>query len=153
MSGLTAELLVSCAVGHGVCDARRSSSSQGRIKVHTLSGLQIGLVGVGEEENRLTLPPHFVIEEILKFPRCDWVRFATVEELSECPVPWYRKAPFAPRSFLYADHTHALSVQTIGLEGAIVQAVESATVQTVEEVPCHDLIDVKTPPTPPPRVR
>ena len=49
--------------------------------MYTLEGVQIGLPGVGEGANRLTLPAGYVIKETMEAPL--WICFATEQEIEE----------------------------------------------------------------------
>ena len=142
MSKLTPDLLSTIAVGGGVCCASRAPS-----------GLQIGILRVGEGAERLTFPPGFVVDEAM---RETWIRFATEEELPEAelqekPNQWWRYAPFRPGTLIYEDGSVAMGPQPMGLRGAKLTAVEQIIEQPIEEVPCADVSDIPTPPSPPPR--
>ena len=55
--------------------ARRSTSA--RVRVYTAAGTQIGIAGVGEGENRLSFPRHFLVGDALNKGRhYKWLRFA-----------------------------------------------------------------------------
>lgn len=58
-----------------------------RILVYTTDGKQIGLAGVGQRDNALTFPEHFLCGDALTFGH--WIRKATTEELKQ-DSRWYR---------------------------------------------------------------
>ena len=111
--------------GQGVCYL--SWSARYRVKVYTLEGVQIGLPGVGEGANRLTLPAGYVIKEAMEAPL--WVRFATEKEIEE--------------------ETLAFENQPIGLCGPTITALaQTVEPELVQEIPCIDVSGIETPPTP-----
>ena len=123
-----------------------------RVTVFTPSGVQIGLCGVGEGEKTLTFPAHFVIDDnVRNLPACHWIRFATPEELQDDPT-WYRPAPFTPKCFVYEDGTLHVLGQPMGLRGRTVTAMQDVPRDRIqrEDVPCANVDDIGTPPTPPP---
>ena len=106
-----------------ICDLEFPASY--RVKVFTLKGIQIGLLGVGEGENRLTFPAGYVIKQALEAPI--WIRFATTEEIAQTPAgfleQWWQELEFRPQAFCHCDGTPALENQPIGLRGDTITCV------------------------------
>ena len=73
---LTSELLSSFE--SGVSYVRR------RVKVYSAGGNQICFARLGEGDERLKFPGHWIIGHALQDP--DWARFSTAEELAEDPT-------------------------------------------------------------------
>ena len=117
-----------------------------RVKVYTLSGIQIGLPGVGEGDNKLTFPADWVVAEALGHK--NWIRRATVEELQQ-DAQWWRFAEFEPKALIHCDGSIALEFQPMGLLGDMLTALQEAQEQPWEDKSCADLSDVPTPTTPP----
>ena len=148
MTALTSSVLASVARGTGLCDSSKQWIEKERVKVFTVSGIQVGIAGIGEGDNRLTFPPHFVVKEALELSHAHWLRFATAQEQAQTSTQWYRAAPFKPASFIYHDGSVALDCHTMGLKGPIITALEQAPPQPWEEKPCADVSGITTPPTP-----
>ena len=55
-----------------------------RVKVYTTGGTRIGLAGLGQDDELLTFPGFWIIQEALDSPH--WARFSTYEELAEDPT-------------------------------------------------------------------
>ena len=110
-------------VDHPICDLEFPASY--RVKVFTSKGIQIGLLGVGEGENRLTFPAGYVIKQALEAPI--WIRFATTEEIAQTPAgfleQWWQELEFRPQAFCHCDGTPALENQPIGLRGDTITCV------------------------------
>ena len=123
MSALNPELLGQMVQGQGVCSQFFPASY--RVKVFTSKGIQIGLLGVGEGENRLTFPAGYVIKQALEAPI--WIRFATTEEIAQTPAgfleQWWQELEFRPQAFCHCDGTPALENQPIGLRGDTITCV------------------------------
>ena len=154
-AGLYSADVESVAPSGGLC-SRDSRHHRGyRVKVYTPSGLQIGLCGVGEEENKLTFPAHYVVDEkMVDTPLCHWIRSATHDELQVDPV-WYRMAPFKPACFIHENGDVVKIGQTMGLRGRTLTALQTVPRDwlQIQETPCTDVEDIGTPPTPSPRFR
>ena len=92
---LTSELLSSFE--SGVSYVRR------RVKVYSAGGNQIGFARLGEGDERLKFPGHWIIGHALQDP--DWARFSRAEELAEDPTRPVRAlgAPERPRFLIYKD--------------------------------------------------
>ena len=107
------------------CPAWPIATASCRVKVFTLKGIQIGLLGVGEGENRLTFPAGYVIKQALEAPI--WIRFATTEEIAQTPAgfleQWWQELEFRPQAFCHCDGTPALENQPIGLRGDTITCV------------------------------
>ena len=86
-----------------------------RVRVWTLGGTQIGIPGVGEGDNRLTFPRHFVVGEALNAGfQHGWLRFATPREMMEDDT-WYRIYEHPVRALVYANGEVAPDDEPIGL--------------------------------------
>ena len=124
-----------------------------RVKIFTLAGTQVGIIGVGENlprgDERLTFHAHMVVSNILKYEQHNWIRRATEEELINDPT-WYRPAPFRPACFVFKDGFFAQHFQCIGLRGDTVTAMERAPRQPrcTFEKPVVGLDNISTLPTP-----
>ena len=124
-----------------------------RVKIFTLVGTQVGIIGLGENlpcgDERLTFPAHMVVEDILEYEHHNWIRRATEEELINDPT-WYRPAPFRPACLVFEDASYAQRFQCIGLKGDTVTAIETCVASTAMDVekPLLDLDNISTPPTP-----
>ena len=81
MITLTSDVLATVAKRCGVCDGRHACHC--RVKVFTPSGVQSGLCGLGEGENRLTFPGHCGVDVALAQPAYHWIRFASKAELEQ----------------------------------------------------------------------
>ena len=114
----------------------------------TAGGVRIGLAGVGEGVNRLTFPAGYLIGDALSCPHAHWLQFATEEDKVREPQQWYSQAPFKPCSLVYQDGTVALEGQTMGEKGPTVLAMEQGVDQPILDVPCVDVSEAGTPPTP-----
>ena len=70
--------------------AEANADRETRVVVWTVGGTQIGIPGVGEGDNRLTFPRHFVVGEALNAGfQHGWLRFAAPGEMMEDDT-WYR---------------------------------------------------------------
>ena len=139
-----------------------------RVKIYTIGGVQIGLAGVGEKDERLTFPAGWTFSELLACPPQHWIRFATEDELEEAicngeSPRWYRFLSdcqeHIPKSFIHGEPSNgkiAYSNERLGLYGTTVTAMTQPLEQSYLE---EDYIDdgsqinldhIKTPPTPPP---
>ena len=90
-----------------------------RIRVRTSSGMQIGLPGVGENENKLTFPRRYLVGDALK---AQWIRFASESDTLELPVgfqrTWWAISEVQPKSLVQAPRlglqTPVSSVSSVG---------------------------------------
>ena len=140
MTTLTRELLGTMATP---CAGPRSG--EGRVTVTTLNGVQIGIRGIGEGENRLTFRTSYLIAEALAQPH--WIRFATKAEIEQGSKQWWRDT-FKPHAFCHCDGTPAFENQPMGMCGETLTALSQPVQQESEEKPCIDVSEVPTPPTP-----
>ena len=122
------------------------TSKAERVRVHLLNGTQIGLVGVGEGDELLTFPSHYLVGEALRSPH--WIRKA---EPSDKTNKWYviLDPDRAPKAIVHKDGTTALPGELIGMKGEWATAlVQPSTQPPIPSVECLDISDVKTPTTP-----
>ena len=137
---------------------RESLGRDRRIRVYTaLSGVQIGLAGLGEGENVLTFPAHWNVKDCLDKPALHWIRKSTPEELQQTPVgfapQWWQhlEKHLVPQSFVYSNGTIAEPGQPLGLHGNEVRALSTwANHQQWEEKPCGSMEGIQAPSTPSP---
>ena len=143
------QLTISALSRLGAAAANRES----RVRAYTLDGVQVGLAGVGEGDQRLTFPAGCIVGDALRAPAAYWLRFASAEEEAQTGR-WYAPAGFQPAAVVYENGTLADSVWPIGLEGCTVSVMAQVPRPTLsEEKPCADVDEIKTPPTPPPFFR
>ena len=69
-----------------------------RVKVFTMSGVQIGKPGVGESHERLTFPMGYVVGDALA--ETQWIRFATDAEM-KTDTRWWRVSECQPRKLIH----------------------------------------------------
>ena len=122
-----------------------------RVRVYTIGGVQIGLVGMGEGSDKLTFPQRFRIGDALSSPH--WGRFVTNEEQSQ--GVWGTGGvvafdDFRPAAILYADGTIADEDMPIGIGGDTITALAQVAQIYYEEKECADVQGIETQPTPPP---
>ena len=113
-----------------------------------MAGVQCCLPGVGQGENRLTFPTHYLVRDALDR---EWIRFATDDERREGENKWWRRLDFTPQCIVHMNQTVAHSDDPIGLVGleVTVLAQEPEKPQCYDK-PLIDVTEVPTPPTPPP---
>ena len=92
-----------------------------RVRVYTMNGTQIGLIGVGEGKNKLTFPAHYLVKKALKCK--DWIREATANELEQ-DATWWRFLDFQPKALIHKEGSVAFELQPMGLLGSQMQALE-----------------------------
>ena len=137
---------------------RRINSTTGptdeRVKVYTIDGVQIGLAGLGEGDNRLTFAAHIDVEVLLTAPANHWIRAATAQEMREetpsgfSSTWWCFFETFQPRSFVHQNGYLAYAGQPVGLCGDVLTALPQEPEPMWEEKPCCDVDHIDTPPTP-----
>ena len=115
---LTTRMLASYDTGYSF------SRSLRRVRVHLPNGTRIGLAGVGEGDDILTLPSHYLVAEALQSPH--WIRFAeTSYGTSALWVPLGKDR--TPKSIVYKDGTIAYEYETIGRQGDLGHCTCSTT--------------------------
>ena len=124
-----------------------------RVRVWTLGGTQIGLPGVGEGDNRLTFPRHFLVGEALNAGfQHSWLRFATPGEMREDGT-WYRIYEHPVRALCYANSQVAPVDEPMGLhiQNGVCRLTANAVEPPVDvqEKEAAEVSDVSTPSTPP----
>ena len=92
-----------------------------RVTVYTPGGLQIGIPGVGEGDERLTFPQRYLVGDALKTGQ--WIQKATPEEIEETPagfsIQWWRPFDaFTPLSIIHEGGSVALPDDCIGSRGS-----------------------------------
>ena len=131
-----------------------------RVRAYAASGVQIGLPGAGEGDNRLTFPRCFLVGDALR--AVHWIRFATAAEMAQMDhqmdghPQWWRffktdKDGFQPAEIVYDNAVIAAMDMPIGLEGDVVLVKPGRSQVAYEEKPCANVSGIQTPPTPPPR--
>ena len=140
---LTTEVLATFGTRYSrIC----GNSKDRRVRVHLPNGTRIGLAGVGEGDERLTLPSHFQVGEALESPH--WIRFA---EPSDGTSKWYviLDPDRAPKAIVYKDGTAAFEGQPIGMKGEwAIARIQPPTQPPITNRICLDVSGVKTPQTP-----
>ena len=56
--------------------------------------------GVGQGENRLTFPTHYLVRNALDR---EWIRFATDDERREGENKWWRRLDFTPQCIVHMN--------------------------------------------------
>ena len=92
------QLTISALSRLGAAAANRES----RVRAYTLDGVQVGLAGVGEGDQRLTFPACYLVGDALRAPAEHWVRFASAEEEAQTGR-WYAPAGFQPAALVYEN--------------------------------------------------
>ena len=128
---------------------RSLSDRTTRVIARTLGGVQCCLAGVGEGKDRLTFPARFLVGYALN-QHVQWIRFATDDELQQNEQYW-RPLEFQPRCIIHKHGSVANNGEPIGMFGEEVQVLEQAPVLKFYDKPLIDVMEVPTPPTPPPR--
>ena len=136
---LTTRMLSRYNTGHSSANVIR------RVRVYMPNGTMIGLAGVGEGDDILTIPSHFLVGEALRSPH--WIRFAeTSDGTSALCVPLGKDR--TPKSILYKDGSIAYGYESIGRRGDWVIALAQPPTQEPFYKRRLDVSRVKTPPTP-----
>ena len=114
-----------------------------RVKLYTLAGVQVGVAGVGEGDNRLTFPVCMMVEDVLGMTH--WIRYATPEELSKTPTKWWRELEFRPRALAHGNGILAQPNELLGEYGSSLTAlVQPSGGLEVETKPCADVSAINT---------
>ena len=118
-----------------------------RVTVYTLGGIQIGLPGLGEGDNKLTFPMHYEIKDALDGQL--WVRFATDAE-KQIHGQWWHISEVQPTALLHHNGRRAGNDEMMGCVSTTMAALQTHELEThsVEERPLIDVDSVSTPPTP-----
>ena len=105
----------------------------GRVVVRDDNGTQIGLLGVGQESERLTFPTHWAVCDVLNGP---WARFKTEEDTGV--LTWYALLGNKKPTALYSkDHIQ------LGLDTAIGQCGHDIIAKFTPMESEMELMDVK----------
>ena len=118
-----------------------------RVTVYTLGGIQVGLPGLGEGDDKLTFPMHYVIKDALNAQL--WVRFATDAE-KQINGKWWHTSDVQPNALLHQNGRQARNDEMMGFVGMTMAALQSDELEnhSVEERPLIDVDCLNTPPTP-----
>ena len=92
------------------------------------------------------MPSSFSVRDVLNKA---WIREASKEEKNQ-DGKWYRLLEFQPGAVIHSNGELAGPSDTLGLLGHHITVLQHPPVVTCEEVPCADVDDVSTPPTPSP---
>ena len=120
---LTQSSLASWNAAHLAAETDRTT----RVKVFTMSGVQIGKAGIGESDERLTFPRRYLVREALA--GTSWIRFATEEEMMSDKT-WWRYSECQPATLVhgFGDNEGKVMVAAaehpMGLYGCLMQAFE-----------------------------
>ena len=97
-----------------------------RVKVFTMSGVQIGKPGIGESHERLTFPMGYLVGDALAGTQ--WIRFATDAEM-KTDTRWWRVSECQPRTLIHCRVSDvgtdmvAAADHPMGLNGCLMQAL------------------------------
>ena len=97
-----------------------------RVKVFTMSGVQIGKPGVGESDERLTFPMRYLVGDALAGTQ--WIRFAADAEM-KTDTRWWRVSECQPRTLIHCRGDDegtdmvAATDHPMGLNGCLMQAL------------------------------
>ena len=131
---LTAELLST------ICN--EATYTHGRVKRYTVGGTQIGFSGLGQGDELLTFPSHYLMGEALESHY--WVRLSTNHELVAdlCRKCGDIDVAEKPHFFFFEDGSRAYECQRTGLRRFVVYAVATETYMPapIIERPCHAMI-------------
>ena len=119
-----------------------------RVESYTLAGVPCIIAGLNRHAGDFTMPSHWNVRALLD-PCHTWIRQATEEEKAQ-HGKWYHVLNFKPAAVIHSNGAVAIPDDTIGLLGDRITVLAQVPVATFEEVPCADVDDVPTPPTPPP---
>ena len=98
-----------------------------RVKVFTMSGVQIGKAGIGEFDERLTFSRRYLVRDVLAGTK--WIRFAIKEEMMSDNT-WWRYSECQPATLVhgFGDYEGKVMVAAaehpMGLYGGLMQAFE-----------------------------
>ena len=97
-----------------------------RVKVFTMSGVQIGKPGVGESDERLTFPMRYLVGGALA--GTPWIRFATDAEM-KTDSSWWRISECQPTTLIHCRVSDvgtdmvAANDHPMGLTGCFMQVL------------------------------
>ena len=116
-----------------------------RVTGYTIDGMACIFNNLSRHEGDLTMPSKFRVKDVHQ----EWIRMATKEETSQ-HGKWYHLLNFKPAAVIHSSGQVAGLYDTLGLVGNRITVLAQVPVATFNEVPCADIDDVPTPPTPPP---
>ena len=120
-----------------------ASRGKERVRAFTVDGVQCGLSGLGEGENRLSFPAHFDVGSALSTDM--WVRFANEDEL-KTDATWWRSLGFTPKAALHCNSTIADPNDPMGMHGSTITVLAQQRVEEfVSKEPNVNLEEVPTP--------
>ena len=120
-----------------------------RVTAHTIDGVPCILNNLSRHEGDLTMPSWFRVRDVLNQ---GWIRGASKEEKDQ-DGKWFRPLEFWPGAVIHSNGTVIAPGDTMGLLGDHITVLQQPPVATSQTVPCADVEDVSTPPTPPPELR
>ena len=120
-----------------------------RVTAHTINGVPCIYSGLRCHEGDLTMPSWFRVRDVLNQ---GWIRGASKEETDQ-DGKWFRPLEFRPGAVIHSNGTVAAPGDTLGLLGDHITVLQQPPVVTSQTVPCANVEDVSTPPTPPPELR
>ena len=122
-----------------------------RVESYTLAGVPCIIAGLNRHAGDFTMPSHWNVRALLD-PCHTWIRQATEEEKAQ-HGKWYHVLNFQPAAVIHSNGVVGIPDDTIGHAGDRITVLAQAAqvpVPAFEEVPCADVDDIPTPPTPPP---
>ena len=128
-------------------DQRLTECMRKRFRVHVYqpSGEKLGLAGVGQGNDRLTLPANYSVQAALQG---FWIREATADEISVPGSAWWRPLESKVRAILHSNSKIASPDDFVGMYGEVITALEQEQVISWNERPNIGLAGVRTPSTP-----
>ena len=121
-----------------------------RVRAYTIDGVQCCPAGIGEGQNRLTLPMCYTVDMAFRSPT--WIRFATPEE-EAIDGKWYKLLENQPNTLVHSNGEIANPHDYVGMMGTVVQVLktEHKTAEVFETPVMVSLGDVATPESMSPR--
>ena len=127
-------------------EALSQDSDAPRVESYTIDGVPCVLAGLNRHDGDFTMPPYCRVEDVL---HRTWIREATQEEKLQHGT-WSHVLKFKPAAVIHSNGQVAGLYDTLGLVGNRITVLAQVPVATFNEVPCADVDDIPTPPTPPP---
>ena len=125
----------------------QGADMESRVTAHTINGVACILPGLHRHDGDFTMPSRCRVAVCLNQ---EWIRPATKEETAQ-HGKWYHLLNFKPAAVIHSNGKLARLEDTVGMYGQhITVLAEKIPVPPCEEVPCADVDDIPTPPTPPP---
>ena len=136
-------------------DLRHCYDKFKRIPAYAMSGEQVCAPGVGEGLAFGTYPAHWTCLNVLETGSRDgWITILCTPASGETPIEgvhWKRNGFKFNGVALAPSNVTAVAGDTLGsFQTSHVTLLETVGEQQFENIPCHEVGDISTPPTPPP---